>query len=303
MVVRRRALRGLPHDRGQAGVQARHGAGEGAHARARSAAEFGSILVPVLGTPLDDDIMQTAGRLAGRGERGPRRGRRGDRGAVGVRDADGAAARRARVRRASCSARARRCARAKAVGEEYEGVEVATATVRARRAGEAIVHEAKRRGVEAIVLAAEEPTGIRGGLLARRQGGPARLVRRGDDRYVLQKAPCRVILTAPPSGDGRRRPDAPVAGRRRRSIRSATRRWRRTAPRRLARVPARCSSSSSEPAASAPPSPPRPCAPATPSPCSTRTRSRTSGSTSSSARRGRRPAAASRSAPRSSSTR
>jgi APA family basic amino acid/polyamine antiporter len=27
-------------------------------------AEFGSILVPVLGTPLDDDIMQTAGRLA-----------------------------------------------------------------------------------------------------------------------------------------------------------------------------------------------------------------------------------------------
>ena len=28
-------------------------------------AEFGSILVPVLGTPLDDDIMQTAGRLAG----------------------------------------------------------------------------------------------------------------------------------------------------------------------------------------------------------------------------------------------
>ena len=27
--------------------------------------EYGSILVPVLGTPLDDDIMQTAGRLAG----------------------------------------------------------------------------------------------------------------------------------------------------------------------------------------------------------------------------------------------
>ena len=62
-------------------------------------------------------------------------------------------------------------ARAKAVGEEYEGVEVATATVRARRAGEAIVHEAKRRGVEAIVLAAEEPTGIRGGLwLGGKQG-------------------------------------------------------------------------------------------------------------------------------------
>ena len=32
--------------------------------RGKVAAEFGSILVPVLGTPLDDDIMQTAGRLA-----------------------------------------------------------------------------------------------------------------------------------------------------------------------------------------------------------------------------------------------
>jgi APA family basic amino acid/polyamine antiporter len=90
-------------------------------------------------------------------------------------------------------------ARAKAVGEEYEGVEVATATVRARRAGEAIVHEAKRRGVEAIVLAAEEPTGIRGGLwLGGKQGLHDSFV--GETtRYVLQKAPCRVILTAPPS--------------------------------------------------------------------------------------------------------
>ena len=91
-------------------------------------------------------------------------------------------------------------ARAKAVGEEYEGVEVATATVRARRAGEAIVHEAKRRGVEAIVLAAEEPTGVRGGLrLGGKQGLHDSFV--GETtRYVLQKAPCRVILTAPPSG-------------------------------------------------------------------------------------------------------
>ena len=99
-----------------------------------------------------------------RGERGRRRGRRGDRGAVGVRGADGAAARRARARRELSRAR-KALARAKAVGEEYEGVEVATATVRARRAGEAIVREARRRGVEAIVLAAEEPTGMRGGVL------------------------------------------------------------------------------------------------------------------------------------------
>jgi basic amino acid/polyamine antiporter, APA family len=71
--------------------------------------------------------------------------------------------------------------------------------VRARRAGEAIVHEAKRRGVEAIVLAAEEPTGVRGGLaLGGKQGLHDSFV--GETtRYVLQKAPCRVILTAPPS--------------------------------------------------------------------------------------------------------
>ena len=32
--------------------------------RPRQEAEYGSILVPVRGLPLDDDIMQTAGRLA-----------------------------------------------------------------------------------------------------------------------------------------------------------------------------------------------------------------------------------------------
>jgi basic amino acid/polyamine antiporter, APA family len=91
--------------------------------------------------------------------------------------------------------------RAKAVGEEYEGVEVATAVVRARRAGEAIVHEAKRRGVEAIVLAAEEPTRVGGGLrLGGKQGLHDTFV--GETtRYVVNRAPCRVILTAPPLGE------------------------------------------------------------------------------------------------------
>ena len=37
---------------------------ETALTRPRQEAEYGSILVPILGTPLDDDIMQTAGRLA-----------------------------------------------------------------------------------------------------------------------------------------------------------------------------------------------------------------------------------------------
>ena len=94
--------------------------------------------------------------------------------------------------------------RAKAVGEEYEGVEVATATVRARSTGEGIVREAKRRGVEAIVLAAEEPTRMRGGPLLGGKRGLYDTFVGQTTRYVVNKAPCRVILTAPP-GDGPRR--------------------------------------------------------------------------------------------------
>ena len=92
-------------------------------------------------------------------------------------------------------------ARAKAVGEEYEGVEVATATVRARRAGQAIVDEAKRRGVQAVVLAAEEPSKIRGGALLGGRGGPLDDFVGEATKYVLSKAPCQVILTAPPASD------------------------------------------------------------------------------------------------------
>ena len=76
--------------------------------------------------------------------------------------------------------------------------------MRARRAGQAIVEEARRRGVEAIVLAAEEPSRIRGGALLGGRGGPLDNFVGDVTRYVVDKAPCRVILTAPP-------PDAPVA--------------------------------------------------------------------------------------------
>ena len=99
-------------------------------------------------------------------------------------------------------AKARRAvARAKEVGEEYDGVVVATAMVRSRAAGEAIVAEAKRRGVEAIVLAAEPPTRLRGGKLLGGRGRPRDRAVGETTRYVLDKAPCRVILTAPPAGD------------------------------------------------------------------------------------------------------
>lgn len=181
----------------------------------RAQPQFGSILVPISGRPLDDDIMQTAGRLAG-----------------SVRDdveEEGAVIEaiwvhevpmalpldarlpEARIRRAKEALR-----RAKAVGEEYEGVHVSTAMVRARSAGQAIVAEARRRGVEAIVLAAEEPSRVRGGALLG-GAGPRDDVVGEATKYVLRKAGCRVILTAPPAdedgagaGPGRRRAPDPA---------------------------------------------------------------------------------------------
>jgi APA family basic amino acid/polyamine antiporter len=71
--------------------------------------------------------------------------------------------------------------------------------VRARSAGEAIVREAKRRGVEAIVLAAEQPDQMRGGVLLGGKEGLHDTFVGETTRYVVNKAPCRVILTAPPS--------------------------------------------------------------------------------------------------------
>jgi APA family basic amino acid/polyamine antiporter len=159
--------------------------------------EFGSILVPVFGNALDDDIIQTAGRLAGETHDDIE-----EEGAVieaiwvfemPLSLPLDAPLPDAQIKRARDA-----LARAKRVGEEYEGVEVATAIVRGRSTGQAIVNEAKRRGVEAIVLAAEEPSRVRGGALL---GGVSLDNYVGEiTKYVVNKAPCRVILTAPPAG-------------------------------------------------------------------------------------------------------
>jgi APA family basic amino acid/polyamine antiporter len=165
-------------------------------------AQYGSILVPILGTALDDDIMQTAGRLAAEEDEDALDSNHGATiEAVWVFEVPmslpiDAALPEAQVKRARAA-----LARAKAVGEEYEGVEVATATVRARRAGAAIVEEARRRGVQAIVLAAEEPTRIRGGALLGGRGGPQENFVGEITKTVVAKAPCQVILTAPPAGE------------------------------------------------------------------------------------------------------
>ncbi|MBO9533502.1 MAG: amino acid permease [Solirubrobacteraceae bacterium] len=163
--------------------------------------EFGSILVPVFGRKLDDDIVQSAGRLA--------RDRTLD-----LEESGGAqieaiwvfeipmslplasAVDDTRLKQARAA-----LARAKAVGEEYEGLTVATATVRARRIGQGIVDEAKRRGVDVIVMAAEEPSRVRGGSTFGGTGDFSGRALGPITSYVMANAPCRVLLTAPPLGD------------------------------------------------------------------------------------------------------
>jgi APA family basic amino acid/polyamine antiporter len=160
--------------------------------------EYGSLLVPVFGEPLDDDIVGTAGRLAAE---------RAD-------DGEGAVLEvlyvfeipmslpiDARVPDERVAEARKVLARAKEVGEEYAGVEVATAMVRGRTTGQAIVSEARRRGVEAIVLAAEEPSRIRGGAILGGRGRARDRFVGETTRYVVEKAECTVILTAPPTGE------------------------------------------------------------------------------------------------------
>ena len=163
-------------------------------------AEYGSILVPIFGTALDDDIMQTAGRLAAEEDLEGAPGAGATIEAIWVFEVPMSLPIDARLPDAELTRARAALARAKAVGEEYEGVEVATATVRARRAGQAIVDEARRRGVQAIVLAAEEPSKIRGGTRLGGRAGMDAFVGEAT-KLVVSKAGCPVILTAPPVGD------------------------------------------------------------------------------------------------------
>lgn len=159
--------------------------------------DYASILVPIFGTELDDDIVGTAGRFAGvEPGSGDGVGSRLD--LVYVLDLPltvplHAPPPRERAEQAEAALR-----RAKAVGEEYESVEVATEVVRARSVGAGIVEAARRLGVEAIVMGGEPPTRVRGGAILGGIGA-ARPREIGEvTEYVLRKAPCRVLLTAPP---------------------------------------------------------------------------------------------------------
>jgi APA family basic amino acid/polyamine antiporter len=153
--------------------------------------EYGDILVPVFGTKLDDDIVGTAGRLAAAREGAPR---------IEViyvvdlpltvpLDSPPSAERAARANAA--------LERAKEVGEEYETVEVHPSVVRARSVGAGIVQAAADRDVEMIVMGGEPPTQIRGGAVLGGRGGSRPAEIGPVTEYVLRRAPCRVLLTAP----------------------------------------------------------------------------------------------------------
>jgi APA family basic amino acid/polyamine antiporter len=97
------------------------------------------------------------------------------------------------------------------VGDEYEGVTVTGEVVRSRSVGAGIVEAARRRGAEAIIVGAEPPSRIRGGAILGGVGGAKPAEIGAATEYVLKKAPCQVLLTAPP--EAAETADAPAADR------------------------------------------------------------------------------------------
>jgi basic amino acid/polyamine antiporter, APA family len=161
--------------------------------------EYSTILVPVFGTKLDDDIVSTAGRLADaeveKGERPPRLD------VVFVAELPLTVPLDSPLPKALREQAERALERAREVGDEYENVEVTTKLIPARTLGSGIVQEARDNGAEVIVMGGEPPTRVRGGAILGGIGG-ARPAEIGEvTEYVLKKAPCRVLLTAPPEED------------------------------------------------------------------------------------------------------
>jgi APA family basic amino acid/polyamine antiporter len=160
---------------------------------------FRNILVPIFGSKLDDDIVSTAGRLA-----------------AAEQEESTVEAGETRVDLIyvievpltlpldaplpdGIEAEAKRAlSRASDVGEEYRDVRVSAEVVRARKVGAGIVDAARRHGSEAIVIGGEPPTKIRGGAALGGIGAAKPAEIGAATEYVLKKAPCQVLLTAPP---------------------------------------------------------------------------------------------------------
>jgi APA family basic amino acid/polyamine antiporter len=160
---------------------------------------FRNILVPVFGTKLDDDIVATAGRLAAAELEEAESGEEETRlDLVYVIEVPLTLPLDAELPDEIETWAKRALKRATDVAEEYEDVKVTAEVVRARGVGAGIVESARRYNSEAIVIGGEPPTKIKGG--ARLGGiGAAKPAEIGAaTEYVLKKAPCRVLLTAPP---------------------------------------------------------------------------------------------------------
>ncbi|HET6832022.1 MAG TPA: universal stress protein [Solirubrobacterales bacterium] len=157
--------------------------------------ELDSVLVPVLGSKLDDDIVTTACRLA---ESHPLEGQSAPRLELFyVIDLPLTVPLEGPIPATRVAAAKQALARAEEIADEYPGVETASDIVPARDVGEAIVERAREHAVEAIIVGGEPPTMVRGGALLGGVGG-VRVPEIGPvSRYVLSNAPCRVLLTAP----------------------------------------------------------------------------------------------------------
>ncbi len=159
--------------------------------------EYGAILVPVFGTDLDDEIVGTAGRFADAAEPDSPDGSGPRLEVVYVIPIPLTVPLDAPPPRAEVEKAEMALERAREVGEEYESVDVSTEMLRARSVGAGIVEAARRSGVEAIVMGGEPPTRVRGGAILGGIGA-ARPPEIGEvTEYVLRKAPCRVLVTAP----------------------------------------------------------------------------------------------------------
>jgi APA family basic amino acid/polyamine antiporter len=161
--------------------------------------ELDSVLVPVFGEGLDDEIVSTAGRLA---DSDPLPGQSKPRleflyviklPLTVPLDAPPPPERLREAERA--------LARAMEIAEEYPSVESESGWVAARSIGAAIVEEARERAVEAIIIGGEPPSRIRGGAVLGGVRGAKPAEIGPTTEYVLRNAPCRVLLTAPPEAE------------------------------------------------------------------------------------------------------
>jgi APA family basic amino acid/polyamine antiporter len=160
--------------------------------------EFSNILVPVFGTRFDDDIVATAGRLAAAEVDSKSKAGTSRMDVVYVIEVPLTLPLDAKLPKEREEKARRALARAREVGEEYEDVEVYTDVIRARKVGAGILEAARRGNAEAIVIGGEPPTKIRGGGVLGGIGAAKPAEIGAATEYVLKKAPCRVLLTAPP---------------------------------------------------------------------------------------------------------